>query len=61
MVAFPQSDAFINLLLRELPDYEIIVSSSPLGSSLGAAMLMHEKEVIQQYQFEQRRVSVKLA
>ena len=55
---FSQSDVFINLLLREMPGYEIIVSSSPLGSSLGAALLVQDRDDGKTYGFEQNRVSM---
>ncbi len=53
---FSQSDVFIHLLRRELPEYELIVSTSPLGSSLGVAMAIQEPERIEKYPFETRRV-----
>jgi hypothetical protein len=53
---FSQSDVFIHLLRRSLPRTELIISPSPLGSSLGAAMAINKPEVAQQYQFELKRV-----
>lgn len=53
---FAQSDVFINVLVREMPGHEIIVSPSPLGSSLGAALLVQDREEWKTYGFEQNRV-----
>jgi sugar (pentulose or hexulose) kinase len=55
---FSQSDLFINLLRKDFPTAELIVSPSPLGSSLGAAMAVNGEEVTRNYQFDLRRVSL---
>jgi sugar (pentulose or hexulose) kinase len=55
---FSQSDVFIHLLRKEFPTCEIIISPSPLGSSLGAAMAINEPEVGENYQFEMKRVAL---
>jgi sugar (pentulose or hexulose) kinase len=54
---FSQSDVFIHLLRKEFPATEIIISPSPLGSSLGAAMAINEPQVGESYQFEIKRVT----
>ena len=54
---FSQSDLFINLLRKDFPGTELVVSPSPLGSSLGAAMAVNRDEVGRNYQFDLRRVS----
>ena len=55
---FSQSDIFINLLRKDFPGAELVVSPSPLGSSLGAAMAVNSEEVARNYQFDLRRVSL---
>lgn len=55
---FSQSDVFLHLLRIYLPGFEIIVSPSPLGSSLGAAMAIGESKTVENYQFEKRRVLI---
>lgn len=55
---FSQSDVFIHLLRKEFPSCQIIISPSPLGSSLGAAMAINEPEVGENYQFDMRRVAL---
>jgi hypothetical protein len=55
---FSQSDVFINLLRKEFPASEIIISPSPLGSSLGAAMAINDPQVGQAYRFDMKRVSL---
>jgi hypothetical protein len=55
---FSQSDVFINLLRKEFPECEIIISPSPLGSSLGAAMAINDPQVGESYQFDMRRVAL---
>jgi hypothetical protein len=55
---FSQSDLFINLLRKDFPGVELVVSPSPLGSSLGAAMAVNGEEVARNYQFDLRRVSL---
>jgi sugar (pentulose or hexulose) kinase len=54
---FSQSDVFIHLLRKEFPAAEIIISPSPLGSSLGAAMAINDPQVGESYRFEIKRVS----
>ncbi|MBD0258296.1 MAG: hypothetical protein ICV83_21490 [Cytophagales bacterium] len=55
---FSQSDLFIHLLRKDFPGAELVVSPSPLGSSLGAAMAVNGEEVARNYQFDLRRVSL---
>jgi len=55
---FSQSDLFINLLRKDFPGAELVVSPSPLGSSLGAAMAVNGEQVARNYKFDLRRVSL---
>lgn len=55
---FSQSDVFIHLLRKAFPDCELIISASPLGSSLGAAMAINDPRVGASYQFEMKRVTI---
>jgi L-fuculokinase len=55
---FSQSDVFIHLLRKEFPVADIIISPSPLGSSLGAAMAINDPEVGENFQFDMKRVSI---
>lgn len=55
---FSQSDVFIHLLRKEFSDCEIIISPSPLGSSLGAAMAVNEPQIGENYQFAMKRVAL---
>lgn len=55
---FSQSDVFINLLRKEFPTADIIISPSPLGSSLGAAMAINDPQVGESYQYTMKRVAL---
>jgi sugar (pentulose or hexulose) kinase len=54
---FSQSDVFIKLLQKEFPTVGLVVSPSPLGSSLGAAMAVNDPEVARNYDSDRRRVA----
>ena len=55
---FSQSDVFIHLLRKEFPSAQIIISPSPLGSSLGAAMAINDAQVGENYRFDMKRVAL---
>jgi sugar (pentulose or hexulose) kinase len=55
---FSQSDVFVHLLQKEFSSCEIIISPSPLGSSLGAAMAINDPQVAENYQFDMKRVTL---
>jgi sugar (pentulose or hexulose) kinase len=55
---FSQSDVFIHLLRKAFPGAQMVVSPSPLGSSLGAAMAINDPQVGENYRFDMKRVSI---
>jgi hypothetical protein len=48
----------VHLLQKEFSSCEIIISPSPLGSSLGAAMAINDPQVAENYQFDMKRVTL---
>lgn len=42
---FADNDIFVQLLSREFPDYKLRTTKSPLGSALGAAIVISDKKV----------------
>ncbi|MDN3202946.1 FGGY family carbohydrate kinase [Algoriphagus sediminis] len=46
---FSSSEVFTNYLARKLPQYEIYSSSFPLGSTLGAALIMQKKTLSEDF------------
>jgi L-fuculokinase len=44
---FLDNRLFIHFLAQEFPDFELIASQKPLGSAIGAAIVMNEPELVQ--------------
>jgi L-fuculokinase len=55
---FTQNDIFIHLLRLAFPACQLIISPSPLGSSLGAAMAVSSPATVKNYTFGTKRVSL---
>ncbi|MES2733620.1 MAG: FGGY family carbohydrate kinase [Bacteroidota bacterium] len=55
---FTQNDLFVHLLRMAFPTCELIISPSPLGSSLGAAMAINSPETVKNYTFGTKRVTL---